>query len=155
MGTVLILAIIALLISGPVMSAGFGKRQEENNRRLIAFILENYDALAGGSVLTYDGAPISCNSQLTRFRYCYSYIIMTSTRSSGLYLADGLDSDEAKNAKLTCQLITALSGWWGIPWGIVYSIQFLVSNGAKNGTNDDTVGDIMQRIKNAETVPNS
>lgn len=154
MGTILILVIIALLISGPVMSAGFGKRQEENNRRLIAFILENYAALAGGSVLTYDGAPISYNSQLTRFRYCYSYIIMTSTRSSGLYLADGLDGDEAKNAKLTCQLITALSGWWGIPWGIVYSIQFLISNGAKNGTNDDTVGDIMQRIKNAEAVPN-
>lgn len=155
MGTVLILAIIAFLISGPIMSSGFVKRQKENNRRLIAFILENYDALAGGAVLTYDGAPISYNSQLTRFRYCYSYIIMTSTRSSGLYLVDGLDGDEAKNAKLTCQLITALSGWWGIPWGIVYSIQFLISNGAKNGTNDDTVGDIMQRIRNAETMPNS
>lgn len=155
MGTVLILAIIVLIISGPVMSAGFGKRQEENNRRLIAFILENYDALAGGSVLTYDGAPVSYSSQLTRFRYCYSYIIMTNTRSSGLYLVDGLDGDEAKNAKLTCQLITALSGWWGIPWGIVHSIQFLVSNGVKNGTNDDTVGDIMKRIRNAESVPNS
>lgn len=155
MGTVIILAVIALLISGPIMSASFGKRQEENNRRLVAFIMENYNDLAGGAVLTYDSAPISYNSRLTRFRYCYSYIIMTSTRSSALYLADGLNCDEAKNAKLTCQLITALSGWWGIPWGIVYSIQYLFSNGVNNGTNDDTVGDLMQRIRNAAETVNS
>lgn len=155
MGTLILLVIIALLISGPIMSHNFGKRQEENNRKLVSFIMENYNELAGGAVLTYDGAPISYNSQLTRFRYCYSYIAMTSTRSSALYLTDGLDGDEAKNAKLTCQLITALSGWWGIPWGIVYSIQFLFSNGVKNGTNDDTVGDVMQRIRNAAEVPNS
>ncbi|MBD5139319.1 MAG: hypothetical protein HDT24_08430 [Ruminococcus sp.] len=151
----LIIVLIALLAAGPIMSVSFGKRQEENNRKLIAFIMENYNELAGGSILTYEGAPIGYNSRLTRFRYCYSYIIMTSTRSSAVYLADGLDGDEAKNAKLTCQLITALSGWWGIPWGIVYSIQFLFSNGVKNGTNDDTVGDIMQRIRSAEEVPNS
>ena len=155
MGTLLIIALIALLAAGPIMSVSFGKRQEENNRRLIAFIMENYNELAGGEILTYDGAPIGYNSRLTRFRYCYSYIFMTSTRSSALYLTEGLDGGEAGNAKLTCQLITALSGWWGIPWGIVYSIQFLFSNGVKNGTNDDTVGNIMQRIRSAEEVPNS
>ena len=67
-----------------------------------------------------------------------------------MYLVDGLDTDEAKSAKLTCQLITALSGWWGIPWGIIHSIQYLVSNGVKNGTNDDTVDGLMQRLKNAD-----
>lgn len=146
----ILLIFAALLIAGPSMGSVFQKQQEEINRRLITFVIENYDDLAMGATLDYNGVPISKRSVITRFRYCYSYIVMTSSRSSGMYLADGLDGGEAKNAKLTCQLITAFSGWWGIPWGIVYSIQFLFSNGVKNGTNDDTVGDLMQRIQNAE-----
>ena len=145
----ILLVFAALLIAGPAMGAEFQKRQEEINRRLVMFIIENYDDLAMGATLDYNGVPISKRSVITRFRYCYSYIVMTSSRSSAMYLVDGLDTDEAKNAKLTCQLITAFSGWWGIPWGIINSIQYLVSNGAKNGTNDDTVGDLMQRIQNA------
>ena len=144
-----LLVFFALLIAGPAMGSVCQKKQEEINRSLITFIIENYDDLAAGVTLDYNGVPISKRSVITRFRYCYSYIIMTSSRSSGMYLVDGLDTDEAKNAKLTCQLITAFSGWWGIPWGIIYSIQFLFSNGVKNGTNDDTVGDLMQRIQNA------
>lgn len=144
-----ILIFAALLIAGPAMGSVFQKQQEEINRRLITFVIENYDDLAMGATLDYNGVPISKQSVITRFRYCYSYLVMTSSRSSGMYLADGLDGSEAKNAKLTCQLITAFSGWWGIPWGIVYSIQFLFSNGVKNGTNDDTVGDLMQRIQNS------
>lgn len=147
-----LLIFAALLIAGPAMGSEFQKNQEEINRRLVTFIIENYDDLAMGATLDYNGVPISKMSVITRFRYCYSYIVMTSSRSSGMYLADGLDSDEAKNAKLTCQLITAFSGWWGIPWGIIYSIQFLFSNGVKNGTNDDTVGDLMQRLQNAVNV---
>lgn len=150
MDILIILVILALLISGPVMASSFNKRQEENNRKLISFIAENYEALAGGATVDYNGTPMTARSRLTRYRYCYSYIVMTSSRSSGFYLADGTENDEeAKNAKLTCQLITALSGWWGIPWGIIYSVQFLVSNGAKNGTNDETVGGIMQKLQNA------
>ncbi len=151
MGVLFIVVLLALLASGPIMAIGFNKRQDENNRRLISFILQNYEALAGGATVDYNGTPMTVRSRLTRYRYCYSYIIMTSYRSSGLYLADGTSNDEdAKNAKLTCQLITALSGWWGIPWGIIYSIQFLVLNGAKNGTNDETVGGIMQKLQNTE-----
>lgn len=146
----LLLVFAALLIAGPTMGSVFQKKQEEVNRRLIEFIIENYDDLAMGATLDYNGIPISKRSVITRFRYCYSYIAMTSSRSSAMYLADGLDSEEAKNAKLTCQLITAFSGWWGIPWGIIYSVQFLFVNGVKNGTNDDTVGDLMQRIQNAD-----
>lgn len=146
----ILLIFAALLIAGPAMGSVFQKQQEEINRRLITFVIENYDDLAMGATLDYNGVPISKRSVITRFRYCCSYIVMTSSRSSGMYLADGLDGGEAKNAKRTCQLITAFSGWWGIPWGIVYSIQFLFSNGVKNGTNDDTVGDLMQRIQNAE-----
>jgi len=151
MGILLILVLIALLISGPVMASSFNKRQDENNRKLIGFILQNYEALASGATLDYNGTPMTAQSRLTRYRYCYSYIVMTSSRGSGFYLADGTANDEeAKNAKLTCQLITALSGWWGIPWGIIHSVQFLVSNGVKNGTNDETVGGIMQKLQNAE-----
>ncbi len=151
MGVLFIIVLLALLISGPVMASSFNKRQEENNRRLIGFIAENFEALAGGATVDYNGTPMTVQSRLTRYRYCYSYIVMTSSRSSGYYLADGTaDDEDAKNAKLTCQLITALSGWWGVPWGIIYSIQFLFSNGAKNGTNDETVGGIMQRLQNAE-----
>lgn len=146
----IVLFFAALLIAGPTMGSIFEKKQEEVNRRLVTFVIENYEALAGGATLDYDGVPINSRSVITRFRYCYSYIVMTSSRSSGMYLADGLDGEEAKNAKLTCQLITAFSGWWGIPWGIIYSIQFLFSNGVKNGTNDDTVGALMQRIASSQ-----
>lgn len=146
----ILLVFAALLIAGPTMGSIFEKKQEEVNRRLVTFVIENYDALAGGATLDYEGIPINSRSVITRFRYCYSYIVMTSSRSSGMYLADGLDGEEAKNAKLTCQLITAFSGWWGIPWGIINSIQFLFSNGVKNGTNDDTVGALMQRIASSQ-----
>lgn len=146
-----IIVLLVLLAAGPVIAVGFDKRQNENNRKLIGFIAQNYEALAGGATLDYNGTPMTAQSRLTRYRYCYSYIIMTSSRSSGFYLADGTANDEeAKNAKLTCQLITALSGWWGIPWGIIYSVQYLVSNAAKNGTNDETVGGIMQKLQNAK-----
>lgn len=145
-----LLVIVVLVITGPIMGSVFNKKQEEVNRGLVMFVIENYEALAGGATLRYEGVPINSRSVITRFRYCYSYIIMTSSRSSGMYLADGLDGEDAKNAKLTCQLITAFSGWWGIPWGIIYSIQFLFSNGVKNGTNDDTVGALMQRIASSQ-----
>ena len=146
----LILIFAALLVAGPAAGSVFQKKQKEINRRLVAFIAENYDDLAMGATLDYNGVPINKRSVITRFRYCYSYIFMTSSQSSGMYLVDGLDSDEAQSAKLTCQIITDFWGWWGIPWGIIHSIQYLVSNGVKNGTNDDTVGDLMQRIQNAD-----
>ena len=143
MGVIIFLALIA---AGPIISVFFNKRQEENNRRLIEFIIQNYGDLASGCTLDYNGTPISANSRLTRFRYCYSFIIMTSSRSSGLYLTDGLYSDEARHAKMICQLITVLSGWWGVPWGIINSIRFLFQNGIKNGTNDESVGNLMTRL---------
>lgn len=150
MGLLIFLVILAVLIAGPIMSKKFGKTQDEVNNRLVSFIMQNYEALASGATLDYNGTPINRYSQLTRYRYCYSLISVTCSRSSALYLAEGTsENEEAKNAKFTCQLITALSGWWGIPWGIFHSIQFLISNGAKNGTNDETVGDIMQRMSNA------
>lgn len=150
----IMLILIALLAAGPIMSVSFNKRQEEINRKLLDFIMQNYDTLASGCTLDYYGTPINDRSQLTRFRYCYSYIVMTSTRNSAMYLVDALDSEEAKNAMLTCQLITAFSGWWGIPWGIINSVQYLFVNGVKNGTNDDTVGSLMNRIAQSRNTDN-
>lgn len=148
-GIIFIVVVVALLLAGPIMADGFNKRQDEISRRLIAFIAENYNDLVSGSTLDYMGTPINRYSKLTCYRYCYSYIIMTTSKASAIYLAEGTDSnEEAKNAKLTCQLITAFSGWWGIPWGIINSIHYLFLNGVKNGTNDDTVGDLMQRMSN-------
>lgn len=149
-GIIIIVIIVVLLLAGPILADGFDKRQDEISKRLAAFIAENYNDLVSGVTLDYMGTPINRYSKLTRYRYCYSYIVMTTSRSSGIYLADATDHDEeARNAKLTCQLITAFSGWWGIPWGIINSIHYLFLNGANNGTNDDTVGDLMQRMANA------
>lgn len=147
----IILVILAALIFGVIKMYGFDKKQEEVSRRLVSFIAENYDELASGATLDYRGTPISRYSRLTRYRYCYSCLIMTSSHASGIYIDQAVDfDDEAVNAKRTCQLITITLGWWGIPWGIINSIRFLYLNGERNGTNDDTVGDLMQRI--ADTV---
>ena len=146
-GLIIIVLIIVLLLAGPIIASDFNKRQDEINRQLVGFIIEHYDELASGITLDHNGKAISRYSKLTRYRYCYSYLVMTTSNSSAYYLADEYYSDEnAKNAKLTCQLITALSGWWGIPWGIINSFRYLFSNGVSNGTNDSTVGEIMNRI---------
>ena len=145
----LILVFLALILTGPIMAMIFDKKQDESNRMLISFIAENFEALSGGATLDYNGAAIDLRTPIVRYRYCYSVIAMTTGKASGMYLGSALDSEEAKNAKLTCQLITAFSGWWGIPWGIIRSIQYLYSNGVNNGISNETVGDVMYRIAQA------
>lgn len=138
---------IVLLLAGPTIAHGFNKSQNEINRQLIQFIAENYEALISDTTLDYNGKAISRFSRLTRYRYCYSYLVMTTSNGSAYYLADEYYSDdEAKKAKAVCQIITLLSGWWGIPWGIINSVRYLFSNGLKNGTNDSTVEDLMNRL---------
>ena len=149
----LVLVFLALILTGPIMAMIFDKKQDESNRMLIAFIAENFEALSGGATLDYNGAAIDSRTPIVRYRYCYSVIAMTTGKASGMYLWSALDSEEAKNAKLTCHLITALSGWWGIPWGIIRSIQYLYSNGVNNGISNETVGDVMYRI--AQAVQNA
>lgn len=144
-----ILVFLALILTGPVMAMIFDKKQEDSDRMLVSFIAENFEALSGGATLDYKGAEIDLHTPIVRYRYCYSVIVMTTGKASGMYLGNALESDEAKNAKLTCQLITAFSGWWGIPWGIIRSIQYLYSNGVNNGISNETVGDIMYRIAQA------
>ena len=62
----LILIFAALLVVGPAMGSVFQKKQKEINRRLVDFIIENYDDLAMGATLDYNGVPISERSVFWR-----------------------------------------------------------------------------------------
>lgn len=151
-----VLIFLALILTGPVMAMIFDKKQEDSDRMLVSFIAENFEVLSGGATLDYNGAAIDSRTPIVRYRYCYSVLVLTTGKASGMYLGSALDGEDARNAKLTCQLITAFSGWWGIPWGIIRSIQYLFSNGVNNGISNETVGDVMYRIAQAaQSMQNS
>ncbi|MDE6762676.1 MAG: hypothetical protein K2J73_03230 [Oscillospiraceae bacterium] len=132
-----------LLIAGYILTAIFCSRSDAVSKGLYEFILMNSERLQNGETLTYLGSPINTETQLVRYRYCFSYFIATSTRSSGLYI---VRSRAALTGRIISILITLTVGWWGIPWGPIMTVKCIYSDTAKNGDPADTVGGILRYL---------
>lgn len=136
-----------ILAAGYIMAALISNESDSVSQGLFEFIAMNCERLQSGETLEYLGSPINMGTRLVRYRYCFSYFIATSTRSSGLYI---IGSRKALGARIVCILTTFFAGWWGIPWGPIKSVQCLFADIAKNGDLADTVGGILKSL-NADT----
>lgn len=138
-----------ILIAGYIIAAVFYSRSDSVSKDLYEFISMNSERLQNGETLDYLGSPINKETRLVRYRYCFSYIIATSTRNSGLYI---IGSRQALTGRIICILISFLVGWLGFPWGIIRTVQCIFVDTAKNGDLADTVGGILKGLY-ADTEP--
>lgn len=140
----------AFPIAGYVMAAVLGSKGDSASKELLVFILANSERLQNGETLYYLGSPINMETRLVRYRYCFSYIIATSTRSSGLYI---LGSRQALRGRLMCIFSTLFAGWWGFPWGPVKTVQSIFVDTVKDGDLSDTVSGFLKRLTaNTEAI---
>ena len=127
-----------LIIAGFIMAAILGVKGDSASKELLGFILANSERLQNGETLDYLG-----------YRYSFSYIIATSTRSSGLCI---LGSRQALRCRLMCIFSTLFAGWWGFPWGPVKTVQSIFADTVSGGDLSDTVSGFLMRLT-ADTEP--
>ena len=60
------------------------------------------------------------------FQYCFSVIIMSFRRTSGIYYIPPGKKAIGKSIPFT--LISLCFGLWGIPWGLIYTIGSIATN---------------------------
>jgi hypothetical protein len=79
---------------------------------------------------------INNGAKFVIYRYCFSIIVLTFKRTSGIYFVKAGENRVFKGLQWT--LITFFFGWWGIPWGPIYSVQSLATNlaGGKDVTQE-------------------
>jgi hypothetical protein len=69
---------------------------------------------------------IQDGGRFVMFQYCFSVIVMTFRRSTGVYFVP------AHKSVLVSALpwigLSLVAGWWGIPWGPIYTIGTTVKN---------------------------
>lgn len=138
-----------LIIAGFIMAAILGVKGDSASKELLGFILANSERLQNGETLDYLGSPINTETRLVRYRYSFSYIIATSTRSSGLCI---LGSRQALRCRLMCIFSTLFAGWWGFPWGPVKTVQSIFADTVSGGDLSDTVSGFLMRLT-ADTEP--
>ena len=77
---------------------------------------------------------INRGGKFVLYTYCFSIIVMSFKRPSGIYFIKSGENAFVKGLPFTA--ISFLFGWWGIPWGIIYTFGCLYTNigGGKNVT---------------------
>lgn len=95
-------------------------------------IIKGIENMDGGNIMS----QIQQGGKFVIYTYCFSVVLMTFRRSSGIYFIKAGEGSVKKGLKYT--LLTALVGWWGIPWGPIYSIGAFITNfkGGKDVTNE-------------------
>ncbi|MBP2112457.1 hypothetical protein [Paenibacillus silagei] len=95
-------------------------------------IIKGIENMDGGNIMS----QIQQGGKFVIYTYCFSVVLMTFRRSSGIYFIKAGEGSVKKGLKYT--LLTFLVGWWGIPWGPIYSIGAFVTNfkGGKDVTNE-------------------
>ena len=78
---------------------------------------------------------VKAGGRFVIFEYCFSILIMTFKRSSGIYYIPPGHGTISHSFPFT--LVSLLFGWWGIPWGFIYTPMALATNfkGGKDVTN--------------------
>jgi hypothetical protein len=71
-------------------------------------------------------ADVEKGGRFVCYMYCFSILIMTFRRGTGVYYIRSGGSAVVKGLPWT--LLTFVRGLWGFPWGPIYSIQCLYKN---------------------------
>jgi hypothetical protein len=91
---------------------------------------------------SYQGQRVTESSQAVRYFLCYSFIVITSWRTTEYFL---MDTDIQKKTAVTSTLFTFLAGWWGI-FGLFLTPYFFIRD--LIGGEKLTVGDLIRLLEN-------
>jgi len=87
-------------------------------------ILENKEKLAGNGEVQYKGATITKNTELRRYFWAMSFVLLCLKSMSAYYVAP--KSPVSFGFKFS--LISFIFGWWGIPYGPIWTVESLIKN---------------------------
>ena len=77
-------------------------------------------ALGGRFLLAEDvRARVAAGARLVRFELCFSLLLFTIRRQSGVYLTESWQERYLRG--LGYSLLALLLGLWGVPWGLVWT----------------------------------
>ena len=116
--------IILLVLASWLWALIFHTREKKRLKRFSEFIVENAEALVNGSSCEFEGDMYSLSTKLVQYQFAVSLISLSMTRGTSLH-----PEKDKKWLLLSCTLISALGGWWGIPWGPYYTILSFIENG--------------------------
>lgn len=110
------------------------------------WLAANVDEIKSGGAI-YKGMMVTMNSEVVRYYVVWSFIFITSWRTSEYFLRG---TPEQKISLLVSILITLLVGWWGIPFGLVMTPFYLIKN--LLGGEKSTVADLIKIVEDPEAV---
>ncbi|MEK3904299.1 MULTISPECIES: hypothetical protein [unclassified Paenibacillus] len=95
-------------------------------------VIKGIENMDGGNIMS----QIQQGGKFVIYTYCFSVVLMTFRRSSGIYFIKAGEGSVKQGLKYT--LLTFFVGWWGIPWGPIYSIGAFITNfkGGKDITDE-------------------
>jgi hypothetical protein len=97
---------------------------------------------------------VARGGKFVTYSYCFSVVVMTFRRSTGIYFIRSGENAAAKGMQWT--LISLFAGWWGFPWGLIYTPMALIQNfkGGKDVTRE-VMGQMMQSAATPPPPPGS
>ena len=92
---------------------------------------------------------ILAGAKFVRYQWCFSLIVKTFQRGSGVYYLRPGEKGVIKGLPWT--ILTFFVGWWGMPFGFVYTPQAIMNN--LSGGKDVTYAVMNALMPKASTVP--
>lgn len=116
--------IVLLVLASWLWALIFYTRENNRLKRFSQFIAENAEDLMNGGSREFEGDMYSLSTKLVQYQFAVSLIAISMTRGTSLR-----HEKDKKWLLLSCTLISALGGWWGIPWGPYHTILSFIENG--------------------------
>lgn len=98
--------------------------QFQNAENIKEFIFKNKKEILNGKNVKYKSFLINKNTELRRFYWAMSFVVICIKKQSGYYIS--LKHPVFTGLKFT--LISFFFGWWGIPWGPFWTVEAIVKN---------------------------
>ena len=116
--------IVLLVLASWLWALIFHTREKKRSERFSGFIAANAQTLMNGGSCEFEGDMYSLSTILVQYQFAVSLISLSMTRGTSLHPVK-----DKNGLLLSCTLISALGGWWGIPWGPYYTIRSFIENG--------------------------
>ncbi len=116
--------IVCLVLASWFWALIFYSQESSRLKRFSQFIAENAEDLLNGGSREFEGDMYSLSTKLVQYQFAVSLIAISMTRGTSLR-----HEKDKKWLLLSCTIISALGGWWGIPWGPYHTILSFIENG--------------------------
>lgn len=133
---------IGIVLAGFAFAMG---REENEEQKFVAFLLENEATLNTRAPVPYQGTPLTLATEVTQFYACVSFLIATIKVPSRYYIR-GVHKTGGIGAIYS--VVSLVVGWWGFPFGPVYTVQSLYQN--MRGGTKKTVAQLLTEIERPE-----